>query len=384
MEAKMTSAQHDFTLVEALLAVSLELSQASWKVALHDGRRGNPAVHTVKGDRPLERLMNAVALIKGIVTKWAIAEGTRIVVSYEAGQEGFWIYRELTRLGYEVVVVDPASIQVDRRARRAKTDRLDAILLVGALLGWLRGETRRMHVIRVPSEQEEAQRHVARDRGQLQKEMQQHRDRISKLLRTVGCWEGAEGDIAQRLRDGRLRRPDGSALSPEMLERLEHECIRLNLVERQFKELERTMVAALPARTQDKIAALRKLKGVGEVGALRLTLELFWRNFENRRQVGSCVGLCPQPYDSGVSRVDQGISKAGNRRVRALLIEMSWLWLRYQPDSALARWFTQRTQGNAKRGKRIAIVAVARKLVIDLWRYLKDGVVPSGAVMKRA
>jgi transposase len=142
----------------------------------------------------------------------------------------------------------------------------------------------------------------------------------------------------------------------------------------------------LPPPVQERIAELTRLKGVGEVGAMRLVLELFWREFANRRQVGSCVGLVPQPYDSGESRVDQGISKQGNRRVRALLIEMAWMWLRYQPESLLARWFAQRTQGSGpnKRGKRIAIVAVARKLAIALWRYVKDGVIPEGAAMKTA
>ena len=144
------------------------------------------------------------------------------------------------------------------------------------------------------------------------------------------------------------------------------------------------MLAQLPPQVQALIVALARLKGVGWVGAMRLVLELFWRQFNNRREVGACVGLVPQPYNSGDSRVDQGISKQGNRRVRALLIEMAWMWLRYQPDSALARWFMQRTSGATtnKRGKRIAIVAVARRLAIALWRYLKDGVVPDGAQLK--
>jgi transposase len=156
------------------------------------------------------------------------------------------------------------------------------------------------------------------------------------------------------------------------------------LAEKQLEGLERALVAQLPDKVQARIGHLQKLKGVGAVGSVRLVLELFWRDFHNRREVGACVGLVPQPYDSGESHVDQGISKQGNRRVRALLIEMAWMWLRYQPESALSRWFAQRTQGNGpnKRGKRIAIVAVARRLVISLWRYLENGVVPDGALMK--
>jgi len=175
---------------------------------------------------------------------------------------------------------------------------------------------------------------------------------------------------------------DDGALPAELRVRLARECERLALAQRQLAALEAELHQALPAPVQQRIARLMQLKGVGRVGATRLQLELFWREFDNRRQVGACVGLVPQPYNTGESRVDQGISKQGNRRVRALLVEMSWLWLRYQPDSALTRWFMRRTQGGQKRGKRIAIVAVARKLVIALWRYLKDGVLPEGAVLK--
>jgi transposase len=169
-------------------------------------------------------------------------------------------------------------------------------------------------------------------------------------------------------------------------ERLAREWERLALAAQQLSALEASLVAKLPAPVQERITRLMRLKGVGQVGAMRLVLELFWRDFTNRRQVGACVGLVPQPYDSGESRVDQGISKQGNRRVRALLIEMAWFWLRYQPTSALAQWFAQRTTGSGpnKRGKRIAIVAVARRLVIALWRYLQNGVIPEGALMKAA
>jgi transposase len=148
--------------------------------------------------------------------------------------------------------------------------------------------------------------------------------------------------------------------------------------------LESTLIEQLPTPAQERMQHLRKLKGVGKVGAVRLVLELFWRRFNNRREVGSCVGLVPQPYDSGESHVDQGISKQGNRRVRALLIEMAWMWLRYQPESAISRWFIKRTVGTGanKRSKRIAIVAVARRLVIALWRYVEDGVIPEGAQLK--
>lgn len=376
----------DFTLVDAVLAVSLELAKGSWKVALHDGRRGKPAVHSVAHERAAGRLAQAVALIEATKKKWGLPEGVRVAVIYEAGQDGFWIERALSRLGYEVKVVDAASIPVERRARRAKTDRLDAIKLVLSLLAWLRGERERMHVVRVPAPEAEAQRQLVRDRGELQKEIGQHRDRMRKLLRTVGCWDGVEGEFGQRLAQGAVVCHDGRALPAPLRSRLERECERLALAEKQLKMLEVVLAEELPPAVRGRIGHLVQLKGVGQVGATRLVLELFWRDFANRRQVGSCVGLVPQPYDSGESRVDQGISKQGNRRVRALLIEMGWLWLRHQPESALSKWFAQRTQGSGpnKRGKRIAIVAVARKLAIALWRYLENGVIPEGAVMKAA
>jgi transposase len=380
----MQPTQQNSTLGEAMMAVSLELSTATWKVSLHDGKGNQPAMQTVRSEHPQQRLGQAVAAIEASKKKWGLPKDTRVVVSYEAGQDGFWIQRELEKRGYETVVIDPASIPVERHARRAKTDRLDAIRLVTSLLAWLRGERDRMHVVRVPSEEDEAQRHLVRERGLLQKEEQQHRDRMRKLLRTVGCWDSVDSEFAQRLKAGKVRCHDDCPLPAQLLGRLLNECERLALVEKQRKELEAALPKALPPRVQTDIAKLEMLKAIGATGATRLVLELFWRNFDNRRQVGACVGLVPQPYDSGESRVDQGISKQGNRRVRALAIELAWLWLRYQPESATSKWFAQRTQGSGKRGRRIAIVAVARRLVIALWRYLKDGVVPEGAVVKRA
>lgn len=378
--------EQDFTVNGAVLAVSLELSKKSWKVALHDGRRERPAVHTAKQEGASDRLGEAVRLIKDAQAKWELGEDVRVVVIYEAGQDGFWISRALSVLGYEVVVVDPASIPVERHARRAKTDRLDAIRLVMSVLGWLRGERDRMQVIRVPSVQAEAQRQWVRERGQVQKEIGQHRDRMRKLLRTVGCWDEVKGDFAKRLSCGQVTCHDGGALPEALRARLAHECKRLALAEEQLQSVEATLAEHLPAPQQPRVKQLSGLKGVGAVGATRLVLELFWRDFNNRRELGACVGLVPQPYDSGQSRVDQGISKQGNRRVRALLIEMAWLWLRYQPESALAKWFARRVgdSGPNKRGRRIAIVAVARRLAIALWRYLKDGVIPEGAALKAA
>ena len=378
----------DFTLDDQTLTASFELASKNWKVALQDGRHRSPSVHTTEQEGAADRLTEAITLIETARQEWRLAASSRVVIVYEAGQDGFWISRALQRRGYEVVIVDPASIPVERQARRAKTDRLDAIRLLCCLRGWLRGERDRLHAVRVPEVEAEEMRHLVRDRGQLQKEVGQHRDRIRKLLRTVGCWVQIGPAFAAQLERGEVVCHDGTALPQCLRQRLMRECERLDLVARQLKELEATLPEQLPEETAQSVAALKRLRGIGQVGAHRLVLELFWRRFNNARQVGSCVGLVPQPYDSGQSRVDQGISKQGNRRVRALLIEMAWMWLRYQPDSALTHWFMRRTATGTgdpsagKRGKRVAIVAVARKLVIALWRYLKDGVVPEGAELK--
>jgi len=373
----------NITLDDQTLTGSFELASKNWKVALQDGKHRSPSVYTTEQEGAADRLAEAITLIETARQEWQLAPSSRVVIVYEAGQVGFWICRALQKRGYKVVIVDPASIPVERQARRAKTDRLDAIRLLCCLRGWLRGERDRLHAVRVPEVGAEEIRHLMRDRGLLQKEVGQHRDRIRKLLRTVGCWVQVGPAFAVQLERDEVLCHDGSALPPCLRQRLMRECERLDLVARQLKELEATLPEQLPAATAQSVAALRRLRGIGQVGAHRLVLELFWRCFDNARQVGSCVGLVPQPYDSGQSRVDQGISKQGNRRVRALLVEMAWFWVRYQPDSAIARWFAQRTAPANKRGKRIAIVAVARRLAIALWRYLRDGVIPAGAELKR-
>ena len=370
---------------EVVLAVSLELAAAKWKVALHDGRRERPAVHTVAQPQAAARLQAVLDLIEAHKEKWSLPAGIRTVVSYEAGQDAFWICRALQAQHVECYVVDPASIPVERHRRRAKTDRLDVIKLVINLRAWLRSERDRMHVVHAPSPQDEASRQLMRDRGQLQKEVLQHCDRMRKLLATLGCWDEVDHKaFAGRLARNEVKCHDGTPLPPELRERLLRECERLALAAEQLAALEKTRQASVPAAARRRSDDLARLKEIGEVGASRLALELFWRDFSNRRQVGACIGLVPQPYDSGESQVDQGISRQGNRRVRALLVEMAWTWLRYQPDSALTRWFNQRTLGTGpnRRARRIAIVAVARRLAIALWRYLKHGVIPEGAQMK--
>lgn len=384
-----TAHKDDFTRVGSMLAAALELASKSWKLALQDDKRDRPALHTASEDDAAGRLARTIDLIEAAKRKWKLAEPVEVAVMYEAGQDGFWICRALSDAGYKAYVVDPASIPVERRKRRAKTDRLDALRLLSCLRGYLRGERDRMHPVRVPSPEAEALRHLTRERGQLQKEVCQHRDRIRKLLRTVGCWITVDAKIGQRLREDQIKCYDGRPLPSWLRDRLLRESERMEFVAEQFKTLEASLPQLLPEKIAHDMKRLQQLRGVGDIGAFRLMLELFWRAFDNRRQVGACVGLVPQPYDSGQSRVDQGISKQSNNRLRALVIEMAWMWVRYQPKSAISRWYQQRIgtgggAGGGKRIRRIAIVAVARRVIIALWRYLKDGVVPEGSEFKPA
>jgi transposase len=364
------------------MEAALELADKSWKLAVTDGQRPNPTVLKVAVANLWERLEDLVQRLEDLKGRWRLPSDCRVVLIYEAGQDAFWIARALQAKGVRVVVVDAASVQVARHARRAKTDRLDALKLLGELRAWLRGDRRELRVLSIPTEEAEAKRLLSRERGLLQKEIGQHRDRMVKLLRTQGCKAEMDNHFVERLMAGEVRCADGRPVPEELWRRLLHECERLDLARRQFAAVEKTLLHELPEAAQRCIAMLSRLRGVGWVGAMRLVLELFWRDFANRRQVGCCVGLVPQPYDSGDSHVDQGISKQGNRRVRALLIEMAWAWLKYQPGSDLAQWFAKRTKGENKRGRRIAIVAVARRLAIALWRYLREGLIPVGAQLK--
>lgn len=372
---------------KATLSIAVEMSCSNWKLAATDGARERPSQFKADHVQPMGRFEQVVECVRQIKLRWKLPADCEVAVIYEAGQEAFWVAREMHKLGWRVHVVDPASIPVPRQQRRAKTDRLDALLLLDNLLAWLRGERRHeLRMLHIPSEQDEALRQLPRDRGELQKELNQHRDRMRKLLRTVGCWSELQGDVGQQLRRGELRCHDGRPLPEQLRERLLREWQRLQVAQKQLTGLQRQLLEQLPEPVRQKIDQLAGLRGIGHTGAMRLVLEFFWRDFHNRRQVGSCLGVVPQPYNSGDSQVDQGISKQGNRRVRALMIEMAWFWLRYQPQTELAQWFFRRTAANAnnKRGKRIAIVAVARRLAIALWRFLDSGVIPAGAALKPA
>jgi len=298
-------------------------------------------------------------------------------------------------------VVDAASIPVDRRARRAKTDRIDLELLIRMLLALERGETRICRVVQVPSPEEEDAKRQHRERATLVAERTGHSNRITGILMALGIRDvhPRRHDFIARLNE--LKTATGEPLPPHTKRALVREYERLGLVERQIKEIETTQAAAIRAaaanlsgkrqeeveaaeRSAAQAAALMRFKGIGQIGAVPLCREVFYRQFNNRREIGGYIGLAPSPYNSGSMRVDQGISKEGNSRARTIAIEIAWLWVRHQPGSALTKWFRQRV-GDAKgRIRRIAIAALARKLMVALWRYLNAGLIPEGAIMTEA
>jgi transposase len=309
----------------------------------------------------------------------------RILSCYEAGLDGHWLHRWLTDNGIVNFEVDASSIEVNRRARRAKTDRIDLALLMRAFLAYLRGEPGVCSMVRVPTPEDEDRKRRTRERERLLTERTGHTNRIKGLLHGQGIRD-AQPLMPNFLSNlDQMRTGDGRAVPPRLRDEIRREHERLLVVHKQIKTIEAENSAAYrePAKgsVEAKAAQLVKLKAVGPQTAQVLTNEVFYRDFKNRRQVGSCFGLTDTPYDSGDSRRQQGISKAGNHRARKAAIEFAWLWLRYQPDSELSRWFVQRVGSVKGRIRKIAIVALARKLMVALWRYLQTGLVPVGAVM---
>jgi transposase len=363
----------------AVLFVAFELSASSWKLAVSSGGK---RVREVKLDAgALEDLCQDLVAAK---ERFGLADDAQVVSCYEAGRDGFWLHRYLTGLGVRNVVVDSSSIAVDRRARRAKTDRLDARSLLGMLVRHYGGDQDVWSVIRIPTVEHEDRRRVHREIERLKSEKTGHTNRIRGLLTLHGVRLGAiSASFATLLDSARLY--DGSPLPAELRAELVREHERLELVRRQLRQLEETRLARVKeqAPCDGKVSMLMRLKGVGINCAWVLGHELFgWRSFENRRQLAGCVGLTPTPFQSGASNRDQGISKSGNPRVRALLMEIAWGWLRWQPDSALSKWFGAKFGSGTGRMRRVGIVALARRLLIALWRFLEQGVVPEGALLK--
>jgi transposase len=300
---------------------------------------------------------------------------------YEAGRDGFWLHRWLVEQGVANVVVDSSSIEVNRRARRAKSDGLDVAKLYEMLVRYAGGEQRVWGVVRVPTVEQEDARRLHRELERLKKERNGHVSRMDSLaiLHNVRLERVGGRGWAERLEALQGRLP------PALWQEIARESRRLELVNTQIGALERERRQQLEAMVKQggPLGALLRLRAIGVQSAWVLVRELFgWRQFSNRRELAGCVGVCPSPYDSGASAHEQGISKAGNDRVRSLLVEIAWYWLRYQPHSALSQWFARRFGSGGKRMRRIGIVGLARRLLVALWRYLEHGVIPAGAQLK--
>jgi len=361
--------------------LAFELSRKKWKLGFSDGR-GSPVreVSIAAGD--LEACRREIEKARG---KFGLEATAPVWSCYEAGREGFWVHRALEQMGIENKVVDASSIEVNRRQRRAKTDRMDVKKLVRQLIRYWRGERDVWSVVRVPDPEAEDRRQLHRGLEVLKQERTQHRVRIQSLLFTHGIDGKVSPKFLEKLE--RLRCWNGSPIPAWLKQRIHDEYDRLQLVEVQIREVQQKQIEQLKAGCDnvaaEKVRRLQQLIAIGRGSSWIFVMELFgWRQFRNRREVAGAVGLTPTPYDSGDSQREQGISRSGNRRIRKLLIEIAWLWLRFQPDSKLSRWYRQRFAKAGKRMRRIGIVAMARRLVIDLWRYLECGTVPEGARLR--
>jgi transposase len=366
--------------------VSLELSRSNWLVtSLSPGKGEKMSKHSVTAGDTAE-LMKLFAELK---RKAAIRTGQTypIITIQEAGLDGFWLHRVLQQEGIESHVVDPASIATPRRRRRAKTDRLDGETLLRACLAYKRGEPRVCAMVVAPSPEEEDRRRLCRERRTMIEERITHVNRIKGLLFAQGISDYAPLRRDRRTRLAALRTGDGRELPSHLRAQIDRELDRIELLLEHIKTVEAAQDALLAATSNptgqqaapEPVAMLLALRGVGANFAAVLWSEAFYRQFSNRRQVAAYAGLAATPWQSGGIRHEQGVSKAGNPRLRTTMIQLAWLWIRHQPQSALTRWFKERGQ----QGRKSAIVALARKLLVALWKYVTAGVVIEGAVMKR-
>jgi transposase len=411
--------------MDATLFVALELSLSSWVVMASAPGEDKASKHCVAAcDGPgLLALLDRLRQRAEQRCRRPIA----VVVMQEVGRDGFWVHRLLEAHGVRSFVVDPSSIAVNRRSRRAKTDRIDAEAMLRTLMAWARGERQVCAMVRPPTREAEDARRLNRERKALLAERIRHANRIKGLLATQGVF-GFEPTLRdRRARLAEVRTPEGAALPPRLLAEIGRQMDRLELALQQLAAVEAARDAALaaecvasppcaaiphavacgtfgcsahdtgtavddgangtvapPPPQEGPGARLLRLKGIGPETASVLAGEAFFRNFRNRREVASYAGLAPSPWQSGGIDHVQGISKAGNARVRKTMGQLAWLWLRNQPDSALSAWYRERVRDGRGRIKRIAITALARKLLVALWRFVTQGLVPTGAVLKPA
>jgi len=364
---------------QPVLYVSLELSWSVWKLAFATG----PGVAPRRREMPARDVPRLLLELAEAKRRLRLPAECPVVSCYEAGRDGFWLHRCLESHGVQNLVVDSSSIEVNRRQRRAKSDRLDAEKLLSMLLRYAGGEIRVWSVVQVPTLEQEDARQLHRELITLQGQATEHVNRIKGLLAACGLEIEVDRHFPKKLKE--LRQWNAASLPDALRQRLLREFERLQVVQRQRRQLERQR--AQQVRTDDapagaQVRKLLGLRGIGLGSAWLYVHEFFaWRKFRNRREVGSLAGLTPTPYSSGSSSREQGISKAGNKRMRWMAVEIAWGWLHFQPDSALSRWFCARFARGTSRQRRIGIVALARKLLVQLWQYLETGVPPAGAVL---
>jgi len=379
METETTCQSNDTT-EKGQLYMAMELSQKEWKLGFSVGPGQAPRLRSVPG-RDLAVLMDEIRLAR---IRFGLGKDVEVESCYEAGRDGFWLHRYLEARGVRNLVVDSASIEVSRRFRRVKTDRMDVGKLLGMLMRYHLGERKVWSVVRVPSMQAEDERQLHRELMRLKKERTRHINRMKGLLAS----QGVVLEIGPKFMEaiGKVHLWNGSGLPGRLRRRLEREYERMELLQQQIGQLEKEreeLIRTSQEAAVEQVRRLLQLKGIGVNSAWLYVMEFFaWRGFRNRREVGALAGLTPTPYQSGESSKESGISKAGNRPVRGMAIEIAWSWLRNQPDSSLSRWYNQRFAEGSSRVRRIGIVALARKLLIELWKYLETGVLPEGAYLK--
>jgi len=375
------AALREDTAKKAGLYVGFELSRKKWKLGISDGKVARARVKSLEA----QDWKKFAEEIEKARERFGLEKDAPVRSCYEAGREGFWIHRMLVeRMGIENIVVDAASMDVKRR-KRAKTDRIDAEQLVRQLIRYCRGERDVWSVVRVPSEEAEDNRQMHREMEVLKRERGQHRVRIQSLLFTQGLdVEVTEGLMKQV---DQLRCGNGKPLPEAMKARICREYERMKVAEQDLAMMKKQQREKLQSKQSspslEKIRKLKRLRGIAAGSSWVFVMELFgWRQFRNRRELAGSMGITPMPYQSGDSAREQGISHAGNRRARTMAIEIAWSWLRYQPQSRLSQWYRERFGSGGPRLRRIGIVAMARKLMVELWRYVEFGTIPEGAQLK--
>jgi transposase len=365
----------------ATLLLAFELGERSWKLGFTTGLGQRPRVRQVPAGA-IDRLLEEIRRAK---RRFKMADEAPVVSCYEAGRDGFWLHRWLIAQAIANHVVDSASIEVNRRARRAKTDRLDLGGLLNLLARYLLGDRRVWRVVRVPSSAEEDARQLHRSWETLQRDRTRLMCRLQSLLVTQGVRMRITDDFVTRLDAARLW--DGTLVPPGLKARLTHAWEQLVVVNDQGRQLEKIRGATTADATTPLgrcVQRLPTLRGIGPVGTWVLATEIFsWRQIRNARELGGLVGLVPAPYQSGERARDSGITRAGNKHVRRVMVQLAWTWLQHQPTSALSQWYRRRFD-SSRRLRRIGIVALARKLLVALWRYAEQGVMPDGALVKSA